>query len=175
MNDEIPSIPNATEPVTPAVPIAPMPSAPPAPAHAPAPERTGPAPTMAGGWHWGTGRRKSAVARVRIRPGSGQFFVNRRESTEYFPGERNRKDIRAVLAETRTEGSVDVHVSVRGGGSTGQAGAIVLGIARALNRMDPTLESTLRDHGFLTRDAREVERKKYGQAGARRRFQFSKR
>jgi small subunit ribosomal protein S9 len=142
---------------------------------APAPE-PGPRPMPAGrSWWMGTGRRKSSVARVRLRPGSGQFLVNKRPVEEYFTGERNRKDINTVLERTRTTSTLDVHVSVNGGGITGQTGAIVLGLARALRQYDGSLEPILRDSHFLTRDPREVERKKYGQPGARARFQFSKR
>lgn len=126
-------------------------------------------------WWWGTGRRKTAVARVRIRPGSGEFRINNRDLDVFFTEERDRKDIRTVLEKTNTRGNLDVRVKVHGGGFMGQAGAIVLGLGRALQDYDDNLESILRDNGFLTRDAREVERKKYGQRGARRRFQFSKR
>jgi len=132
------------------------------------------------GWWWGTGRRKNAVARVRIRPGNGEYRVYQngkkfKPVSEYFTEERDRNDVLAPLRETGTDGKVDVYLRVRGGGFTGQAGAVVLGVARALKAYDPTLEGVLRDKGFLTRDAREVERKKYGQPGARRQFQFSKR
>ena len=156
-----------------------------APTKAPAPKadappRPQPTPTPAtadktGNWWWGTGRRKTAVARVRIRPGSGKIMVNRRPCDEYFTEDRDRKDIRTVMQKTNTAEAIDVVVNVRGGGYTGQAGAIVLGLGRALAKFDSTLSPILRDGGFLTRDSREVERKKYGQAGARRRFQFSKR
>lgn len=124
---------------------------------------------------WGTGRRKTAVARVRLRPGKGEFKVNDRDVNEFFTEERDRNDVHAPLTLTNTKGAVDVYVNIHGGGYMGQAGAIVLGLGRALLQYDPSLEPILRDNGFLTRDAREVERKKYGQAGARRRFQFSKR
>lgn len=132
------------------------------------------------GWWWGTGRRKSAVARVRIKPGSGEFKIavsrNKTKTVEeYFTEDRDRGDCYAPLDVTGTRGKLDVVVNVSGGGYMGQAGAVLLGVARALKGYDPTLEQALRDHGFLTRDPREVERKKYGQAGARRRFQFSKR
>ncbi len=123
----------------------------------------------------GYGTRKSAVARVRIRPGDGKFVVNKRSHAEYFKEERDRNDLFHVLKKTNTAGSVDVYVNVHGGGFSGQAGAIVLGLGRALKRYDPSLESILRDGNFLTRDPRRVERKKYGQPGARKRFQFSKR
>lgn len=138
-------------------------------------------------WFWGTGRRKTAVARVRMRPGSGVFRIQKTCATskapnkafksidEYFSEIRDREDVVAPLKETGTFGRVDVYVRVDGGGYMGQAGAIVLGVARALKKYDATLEGTLRDNGFLSRDPRKVERKKYGQRGARRRFQFSKR
>jgi small subunit ribosomal protein S9 len=132
------------------------------------------APT-AGNWWWGTGRRKTAVARVRIRPGDGKFTVNNRDMEKFFTEERDRNDIYNVLEKTNTKGRVDVVVNAHGGGFTGQAGAIILGLGRALNRYDPNLEPILRDNNFMTRDSRKVERKKYGQAGARKRFQFSKR
>ncbi len=128
-----------------------------------------------GGYFRGTGRRKSSVARVRIRPGEGKFLINGREIDRYFTEQRDRKDVVAPLRETKTQGSLDVFVTVHGGGYTGQAGAVLLGVARALKVYDPSLEPILRDHNFLTRDPREVERKKYGHPGARRRFQFSKR
>lgn len=148
-----------------------------APKKAPAPKAK-PKPTKApskGNWHWGTGRRKSAVARVRIRPGSGNFIINKKEIDNYFSEDRDRKDIRNVLSKTSTKDSLDIHVNVHGGGYMGQAGAIVLGLGRALKIYDPTLEPILRANNFLTRDDREVERKKPGQPGARKRFQFSKR
>lgn len=135
------------------------------------------------GWWWGTGRRKRAVARVRIRPnagGNGEVKVqvgNDKYKTveQYFSEERDRADAFAPLRVTSTLGKMDVIVRLSGGGFMGQAQALRLGIARALRDFDPTTEDALRNAGFLTRDAREVERKKYGQAGARRRFQFSKR
>jgi small subunit ribosomal protein S9 len=147
--------------------------APATPAPVAAPKPSGPPPD--GHWWWGTGRRKAAVARVRIRPGEGKFEVNKRPHDEFFTEIRDRNDITNVLKKTNTLGSVDVHVNVHGGGYTGQAGAIVLGLARALRRYDASLEPILRDNAFLTRDPRKVERKKYGQPGARKRFQFSKR
>ncbi|MCP3902630.1 MAG: 30S ribosomal protein S9 [Planctomycetes bacterium] len=112
---------------------------------------------------------------MRIRPGTGQFVVNKRPYDQFFPAERDRNDLMNVLEKTRTGSAVDVAVSVSGGGCTGQAGAIVLGLARALRHYDESLEPILRDNNFLTRDPRKVERKKYGQRGARARFQFSKR
>ena len=128
-----------------------------------------------GHWWWGTGRRKRAVARVRIRPGDGKFVVNKRPHDSYFTEERDRNDLMNVLNKTNTAGSLDVYVNLHGGGYMGQAGAIVLGLGRALRKYDETLEPILRSNGFLSRDPRKVERKKYGQRGARRRFQFSKR
>lgn len=135
------------------------------------------APALPEGQHfiWGTGRRKTAVARVRIRPGTGQFTVNKRQADEYFRIERDREDIRAPLAAAKMPTSWDVWVNVNGGGFHGQAGAVTLGLARALAKAMPEIESALRAHRLLTRDARMKERKKYGQRGARRRFQFSKR
>ncbi|MBN1346481.1 MAG: 30S ribosomal protein S9 [Phycisphaerae bacterium] len=130
---------------------------------------------MKSGFYWGTGRRKTAVARVRMRPGDGKFLVNKREVNAYFSEERDRNDVVAPLKATGTLGKFDIYANVKGGGPTGQAGAVLLGVARALRNVDPTLEHALREGGFLTRDSRMVERKKYGQSGARRRFQFSKR
>jgi small subunit ribosomal protein S9 len=124
---------------------------------------------------WGTGRRKSAVARVRITPGSGKIEINGRELNDYLTNERDRKGIFGPLEVTNTGGKLDIFISTLGGGSTGQAGAIVLGIARALTKYDANLEANLRTGGYLTRDSRMKERKKYGQRGARRKFQFSKR
>ena len=128
----------------------------------------------------GVGRRKSSTARVRIAPGSGRVRVKRggceeRELNDYFPNERDRKAIFGPLEVTNTGGKMDVLVSADGGGPAGQAGAIVMGLGRALARYDNSLEGALRNGGFLTRDSRMKERKKYGQRGARRRFQFSKR
>ena len=127
------------------------------------------------GWFWGTGRRKTAVARVRVKPGKGEFLVNDKPLEVYFTEERDQKGILAILEKTNLKGSVDVRVNTLGGGFTGQAGAMVMGLARAVLAYDPSTEAILREHGFLTRDARKVERKKYCQAGARRRYQFSKR
>jgi small subunit ribosomal protein S9 len=124
---------------------------------------------------WGTGRRKTAVARVRIREGTGKFMVNDLEVDAYFPLEIQRNDVRAPMTTTEMAGRIDVFVNVRGSGKHSQAGAVVLGLARALKEFRPDLESTLRDNGFLTRDARMVERKKYGHKKARKSFQFSKR
>lgn len=126
-------------------------------------------------YFWGTGRRKTAVARVRIRPGSGKFEVNKKPYDTFFCLDRDRQDVVAPLKATETLGKVDVFVNVVGGGPSGQAGAIVLGVARALKTANPEYDDVLRQGGYLTRDSRMVERKKYGRAGARRSFQFSKR
>ena len=128
-----------------------------------------------GHWWWGTGRRKASVARIRIRPGDGKFDVNSKDLTDYFSELRDHQNIMTVLEKTKTKGSIDVFVKTNGGGYTGQAGAIILGLGRALMKYDPTLETLLRSEGYLTRDPRKVERKKPGQPGARRKFQFSKR
>ena len=123
----------------------------------------------------GTGRRKTSVARVRIRPGSGKVLVNKRPLEEYFPNVQDRNTLLGPIKETGQESSVDVLIRVTGGGSTGQAGACRMGIARALVSYDTELFPTLRDGSFLTRDSRMKERKKYGLRGARRGVQFSKR
>ncbi len=132
-----------------------------------------------GGFVWGTGRRKSAVARVRMRPvpagGTAKFLVKGKEVDEFFSEPQHRAACRKPLEATGMSGKLEIFVTVHGGGITGQAEAILLGIARALKGYDPNLEQKLRDEGYMTRDPREVERKKYGQSGARRRFQFSKR
>ncbi|MEE8170002.1 MAG: 30S ribosomal protein S9 [Phycisphaerae bacterium] len=130
---------------------------------------------LPGGYYYGTGRRKAAVARVRIRPGKGDIVINNRTPEAYFPGLRDRRDVTAPLEAAGDIKKMDVFISVLGGGLSGQAGAIRLGLARALMQYDRKLEASLRDRGYLTRDDREVERKKYGRRGARRRFQFSKR
>lgn len=124
---------------------------------------------------WGVGRRKSAVARVRIAPGTGKIQVNGKTLNDHFTTESDRKRIFGPLEVTNTGGKMDIWVNSSGGGLTGQAGAMILGLARALAKYDNTLEVALRNAGFLTRDSRMKERKKYGQRGARRRFQFSKR
>ena len=133
------------------------------------------APAVKPTYIWGVGRRKSAVARVRIAPGSGKIEINGRSLNEYLTAERDRKAIFGPLEVTSTGGKMDVFVNAAGGGPTGQAGAIVMGLGRALAKYDNNLEGPLRNAGFLTRDSRMKERKKYGQRGARRRFQFSKR
>jgi small subunit ribosomal protein S9 len=133
------------------------------------------APVAKPSYTWGTGRRKSSVARVRIAPGSGKIEVNGRTLNEYFTNEKDRKAIFGPLEVTNTGGKLDIWVNASGGGQTGQAGAILMGLGRALMKYDPTTEPHLRTSGYLTRDSRMKERKKYGQRGARRRFQFSKR
>src|SRR5437762_11923290 len=132
------------------------------------------ATTAANPYTWGTGRRKTAVARVRIREGTGTFLVNGLEVDAYFLVEGQRKDVRAPLLATEMAGRVDVFVNVGGSGKSSQAGAVVLGIARALKEYRPDLEQALRQGEFLTRDPRMVERKKYGHKKARKSFQFSK-
>ncbi len=124
---------------------------------------------------WGTGRRKTSVARVRVAAGSGKISINGRELNDYLVNERDRKAIFGPLEVTNLGGKVDVHARCTGGGLTSQSGAIVLGLARALRRYDIALDAPLRAGGFMTRDSRMKERKKYGQRGARRKFQFSKR
>ncbi len=123
----------------------------------------------------GTGRRKTSVARVRIKPGTGEFLINGRQLSEYCAVERDRATVMAPLELVGQAGKVDVSVRVNGGGTTGQAGAIVLGIGRALQGLDPECHHALASAGYLTRDSRMVERKKYGLRKARRSFQFSKR
>ena len=126
-------------------------------------------------WIWGIGRRKRAIARVRIRPGDGKFLINKREVDEYFLREGDRLAVRHPLGVAKAEGQWDIFIKCEGGGITGQTGAVVLGLARALVKADPESESALRHGGLLTRDARKVERKKPGKPGARKSFQFSKR
>ncbi len=126
-------------------------------------------------WFAATGRRKTAVARVRLQPGAGRITVNRRPFEEYFTRESQRLLIQTPLEAVNATGRFDIEVKVRGGGPTGQAGAMRHALARALERWDASLRPTLKRGGFLTRDARVKERKKYGQPGARKRFQFSKR
>jgi small subunit ribosomal protein S9 len=123
----------------------------------------------------GTGRRKSAVARVFLRPGQGKIVINKRTIENYFPSEAARATVRQPLLATETSDKFDILVTSHGGGPNGQAGAIRLGIARALCDFNLELRPKLKELGMLTRDPREHERKKYGQKGARKRFQFSKR
>ena len=124
---------------------------------------------------WGTGRRKTAVARVRIREGTGQFFVNNLPIENYFVEVTHATDAKSPLTLTDMGGRVDVFVNVKGSGKSSQSGAVVMGLARALKEFRPDLDEALRASGFLTRDPRMVERKKFGQKKARKRFQFSKR
>src|SRR5262245_8060598 len=125
---------------------------------------------------WSTGRRKESVARVRVVPGTGQLLINDKSVNDYFGGHvRARAMAVAPLSHTRGADSLDFHITVAGGGVTGQSGAVQLGIARAMVEIEPTLRTVLRKDGFLTRDPRMVERKKPGQPKARRRFQHSKR
>ena len=125
--------------------------------------------------HLGTGRRKRAVARIFLRDGKGQITVNGRSFESYFPSEQSRAIVRQPLLATETADKFDILINTSGGGPSGQAGAAKLGIARALIEFNSELRGKLKELGFLTRDARQHERKKYGQKGARKRFQFSKR
>jgi small subunit ribosomal protein S9 len=125
--------------------------------------------------HRATGRRKTSVARVRLVPGSGAITVNRRSLDEYFPNNVLKMIIKQPLLSTETAERFDIHVAVTGGGPSGQAGAIRHGISRALTEYNAELRKRLKKDGFLSRDPRMKERKKYGQRGARARFQFSKR
>ena len=126
-------------------------------------------------WFLGTGRRKESVARVFVRAGSGKFTVNGRGVEQYFPNHAWKHDATEPLKFTNLADQVDVVVSARGGGVGGQSGAVRMGLSRAIARFNPELRSSLRTNGFLTRDSRMKERKKYGQKGARKRFQFTKR
>ena len=130
---------------------------------------------MVGDYYYGTGRRKSAVARVFIKPGKGQFIVNGKPVDEFFSRETGRMIVRQALELTKNAGAFDITVNVYGGGENGQAGAVRHGIARALIEYDAGLKPTLSTAGLVTRDAREVERKKVGLHKARRRKQYSKR
>ena len=132
-------------------------------------------PGEEGKMYWGTGRRKSSVARVRIKKGTGEISINKRSLSDYFPRDVLRQAVLAPLEKTHLSDQVDVIAKTTGGGMTGQAGAVMLGIARAMIRTDPAYKGALQSFGLLTRDPRMKERKKYGQRGARRRFQFSKR
>ncbi len=125
--------------------------------------------------YYGTGRRKTSTARVFMRPGNGTLTINRRVFEEFFPAEALRTQIKTPLVLTETADKFDILATVAGGGVSGQAGAVRLGIARALVEYNLELRKALKAGGLLTRDARAKERKKYGMAGARKRFQFSKR
>lgn len=124
---------------------------------------------------WGTGRRKTSTARVRIKAGTGKFFVNGKELDQFFTTNDTRNRAQQALLVTETRNTYDIWCRVDGGGITGQSGAVSLGIARALRSENENFDSVLRENGLLTRDSREVERKKYGRHGARRSTQFSKR
>jgi small subunit ribosomal protein S9 len=125
--------------------------------------------------YYGTGRRKTSTARVFLRPGQGKVEVNGRDLETYFARDVLKMQVKQPLALTETADKFDITVTVLGGGGTGQAGAIRHGISRALLEFNPELRERLKGEGFLTRDPRKKERKKYGQPGARKRFQFSKR
>lgn len=125
--------------------------------------------------YYGTGRRKKSTARVRLVPGTGRVIINNRDAEEYFPYETQRLILKQPLVATETEGTYDVIANVRGGGYTGQAGAVRHGVARALLEADPDYRPILKREGYLTRDPRMKERKKYGLKKARRAPQFSKR
>lgn len=127
------------------------------------------------GYIWATGRRKCSIARVRIKKGSGKVTINGIDMEKYFGNENYKNIIRQPLEVTSTVGAYDIFVNVNGGGKSGQSGAIRHGISRALCVADADNRPALKANGYLTRDSRMVERKKYGQRGARRRFQFSKR
>ncbi len=144
-------------------------------AAAPKPEHKPAKKPDKGSFWWGTGRRKSSVARVRIKLGGGKLLVNKKELNDYFARVQDRAAVKAPLKAVEGEKTFDVFVNVSGGGTTGQSGAARLGIARALRNYDENYITALRNGGHLTRDSRMVERKKPGQAGARKRFQFSKR
>ncbi|MCA8953723.1 MAG: 30S ribosomal protein S9 [Planctomycetes bacterium] len=124
---------------------------------------------------WGTGRRKTSTARVRIKAGTGKFLVNGKQFDEFFCTDDTRSRAQRALVVTETRNTYDIWVRVHGGGITGQSGAVSLGVARALCIENENFDRTLREEGLLTRDSREVERKKYGRHGARRSTQFSKR
>ena len=126
-------------------------------------------------WTWGLGRRKSAIARVRLKPGAGGFVVNGKPLDDYFVTIQTRQRARQPLETAESVDQYDIFCNVNGGGPSGQAEAVSLGIARALKTINPTTFEMLREQGLLTRDSRMKERKKYGRRGARRGFQFSKR
>ena len=126
-------------------------------------------------WFHGTGRRKESIARVFVRPGSGKFTVNGSDVEKYFPNHAWKHDATEPLKFTSLTEQVDVVATAKGGGVGGQAGAVRMGLSRAISRFNPELRPALRKNGFLTRDSRMKERKKYGQKGARKRFQFTKR
>jgi small subunit ribosomal protein S9 len=125
--------------------------------------------------YYGTGKRKSSIARVYLRPGSGEIRINKRSFADYFPSEALKMIIQQPLQLTESAGKFDIYANIQGGGLTGQAWAMRLGISRALCEFNQELRGRLKGSGFLTRDSRIKERKKYGQPGARKRFQYSKR
>ncbi|MCD8140367.1 MAG: 30S ribosomal protein S9 [Planctomycetaceae bacterium] len=127
------------------------------------------------GYEWGTGRRKCSVARVRIKKGTGKITVNGRDYLEYFPSLRLRKLVEGPLKQVDLSAEYDVFASIRGGGMTGQAGALMMGLGRAIVKVSEEYKPSLSTEGYLSRDSRMVERKKPGKPGARRSFQFSKR
>ena len=127
------------------------------------------------GYEWGTGRRKCSVARVRIKKGTGKITVNGRDYLDYFPNIRLHKLVEGPLKHVNMSAEYDVFASIRGGGMTGQAGALMMGLGRALVKLSEELKPQLSSEGYLSRDSRMVERKKPGKPGARRSFQFSKR
>lgn len=127
------------------------------------------------GYHWGTGRRKTSVARVRIRPGTGKVQVNGKPMDQYFCLATDQERVVEPLKATRSLGTFDIWANIRGGGTSGQVGAMIMGLGRALLDANSELEGALRDGKYLTRDSRMVERKKYGRKKARKSFQFSKR
>jgi small subunit ribosomal protein S9 len=149
------------------------PATPVAPSTAPAPRGK----RVIGGktWFWGTGRRKQSVARVRMTVGTGKFTINKREVDHFFQETKDRHFVRSPLIAANIAGEYDIFAAVSGGGYSGQSGAIVQALARALVMLDPAHRTNQKAGNFLTRDSRMKERKKYGQRGARRRFQFSKR
>lgn len=130
---------------------------------------------MKGNFFYATGRRKNAIARVYLKPGDGKFTINNRDALEYISRDTLQMVVEQPLDVTDMKGKVDIEAHVTGGGLSGQSGALLLGIARALVKTNEELKPVLRKSGFLTRDPRMVERKKYGQPGARKKFQFSKR
>ena len=166
-NEDTVTAPEKTESATPEA------EAPQAPEREPAPLREQEIDDL--GRAYATGRRKDAVARVWLKPGSGKITVNGRDQAVYFARPTQRLVINQPFGITDRNGQYDVIATVKGGGLSGQAGAVLHGIAQALTRYEPALRSTVKAAGFLTRDSRVVERKKYGRAKARRSFQFSKR
>ncbi len=174
MPDPNPPLPAADSPAPEAPPAVAAPAATaPAPAGIPVPAP--PPPPSGEGPFLGTGRRKTAVARVRVKVGSGAVRINQRDLREFFRGDQDRAIATSPLKCTGMGERVDVWVNVEGGGSTGQAGAVCMGLARALRRYSETFEPALREAGLLTRDSRKKERKHYGRKGARRSFQWTKR